>query len=278
MFGMKNDLVTFCSYEGAKRHYENTAPIRGRDKDYYGVPLARDRRSHQSYYLLKRGKLYQACLYRTPIVTYMESGEVEVDVTYNSQLTNTFASRYAPRGVYFSTCRSRLTLGICGTGGQEFYIDGNVWLTPTKNGTFLVSKVYPGVYENLRSKSEAYQMRKPYADTLKIVETMLSIGLDRKQAFELLEDQGLGAYFSPQHLFDLLIAKREEVAAKVAAFCQLYTFQSEPKKQVDHFKRSFYEYLYRKADMYEDTEAPYGVVNARTKPQFDLPMTVETKY
>lgn len=278
MFGMKNDLVTFRNYAAAQRHFENTAPIRGRDKDYDGVPLAQDRRAHRSYYLLRRGNLYQAYLHRTPVVTYMKSGEIEVDVSYNSQLTNNFANRYVPMGVYFSTCRGRLTVGLSGTGGQEFYIDGNVRLTPTENGKFDVSKVYLGVYENLRSKSEAYQMRKPYADTLKIVETMLSIGLDHNQAHELLEDQDLGVYFSPQHLFDSLISKREEAAPQVAAFCRLYTFQSEPKKQVEHFKSSFYEYLYRKADMYEDIEAPCGVVNARTKPQFDLPMTVETQY
>ena len=283
MFGMKNDLVTFRNYEAAKRHFENTAPIRGRDKDYHGVPLAQDRRVHHKYYLLKRGNLYQACLHRTPVVTYMETGDVEVDVSYNSQLTNTFANRYVPMGVYFSTCRGRLTVVLSGTGGQEFYIDGNVWLTPTENGKFDVSKVYPGVYENLRSKSEAYQIRKPYADTFKIVETMLTIGLDHKQAHELLDGQDEVNIFSaflhsPQHLFDSLISKREEVAPQVAAFCRLYTFQSEPKKQVEHFKSSFYEYLYRKADLYEDIEAPCGVVNARTKPQFDLPMTVQTQY
>ena len=92
-------LPCLRDYQAADHFYRRTETIRGKVKDYYGVPLRKDRRNHEVMRLRKHANAFAARLYATDVVVWHDDDTISVDITYNSQTTRRFAAPLLPYGI-----------------------------------------------------------------------------------------------------------------------------------------------------------------------------------
>jgi len=126
-------LVAIRSFAAAEAHFNNTAPIRGYDKDAEGVPLRRDRKNWRSMRLMKRPYGYAARLYHTDVVQWHADGTMRVDASYSSRSTNVFATLYLPYDMFVSSMYGKSVLR-CAQGVFPL-VYGEIRLTLCKDDT-----------------------------------------------------------------------------------------------------------------------------------------------
>ena len=194
------DYLRIDSYASAKKAFDCTAAIRGRDKDHDGVPVERNRRAHSTKYLKRRrdrdGKVsYQLWLYSTSVVEYFEDGLVKLDLSYRSMSTAGFATELSPRGVAVSLSRGDMVLYCAGIG--DFIVDGQVLLTPTESGLYAPIGAFQRYVDrlNLSRAAQTRKLARPMLDYLHTIAAMTPISPGAAKA---LEDGG-GVTFSPEH-------------------------------------------------------------------------------
>ena len=115
MWGTSSNYESITSYDGAKRTFENTKPVRGTDIR----PLDTTKRSSTpKSQIIKDGDRYIVRLYRTNIVTYYPNGDVLLNNGgYDSQSTAAAISCMSPFSCWLNLSR----LVVCnryGPGGK----------------------------------------------------------------------------------------------------------------------------------------------------------------
>lgn len=86
MFGSATSIPSLRNYDAALAYWTKTAPIRGRG-DTNKRPLRYDRRANDTYTIRMEGDDVVVRLYNTDIATYYKDGRIQVDYSYNSNLT-----------------------------------------------------------------------------------------------------------------------------------------------------------------------------------------------
>jgi hypothetical protein len=92
MFGRVTSIPTMGSYEYALKKFNSTTPIRGRNT----IPLG-ERRSHDRYYMEKRGESIWCYYHRTPVLKIHPGNIYEIDVEgWHTQTTARVLHRLLP--------------------------------------------------------------------------------------------------------------------------------------------------------------------------------------
>lgn len=246
------DYLRIRSFSDAKIAFEDTAPIRGKDKDYDGVPLERSRRAHNTKYLVRRinadGTVsFRLYLYSTPVVSYHEDGRVVLDLSYPSVSTAGFAYELTPPGISVALERGDMVVRCRGTG--SFIANDTITLRQDDKGNYAPVNVPQRFYDKL-NLSRAAQTRKrirPLLDYLHTIKAMCPISGD---AYAAMRD-------SARPAFDM--ENTDHFPAIAASLMRRYSYKLEYAMPSD-WRSLILNLAYKQYGAYDKTPVPYGSV------------------
>lgn len=115
-------LPTLTSYAACATYFRRTDKPRGNSWGDLERPLDSPRQYHKR--ITDLGDAFALYLYKTPLVTYIENGEVEV-ILHASQSSRSFLSCFLPRGINYYNHGDRLLLQVNTPEGCKYLQAGS---------------------------------------------------------------------------------------------------------------------------------------------------------
>jgi len=293
-FGISTrDTLAIRSFAQAEHLFNTTKEIRGQNKYAVGVPLQYSRRDWRHKALVKiNDDAYAAKLYATNVVTWYRDGRIEVDLSYGSQSTNTFANYFlwssgiTPR-VYSEkrvvsglgrdlshTLRTRI-LERDGSLNDwlHFAVDGR-FVTFTKSDDGIHVSPLATAYKHYVDKSKASGVRKQFAPMMDYLKMFEAYQMDTYEEVldEWAREQKLrSAYAARSKILDAVIDDPDDDslwAVLAAAFHEhSYGWSADGGYGqrlrfggVKAIKAAIYPTAYTRAGIYEAKPLPFGTL------------------
>jgi hypothetical protein len=292
-FGISTrDTLVIRSFAQAEYLFSKVKEIRSTNKFTVGVPLQHNRRDWRHKALVRiDNNTYAAKLYDTNVVTWHRDGRIDVDMTYRSQSTNTFANYFlwSSIGNLSISSEKRVVTGhadafsqpmrlrVLEDGGKltdwcHFAVDGRVvTFTKSEDGTHV--SPLATAYKNYVDKSKATELRKKYAPMMEYLKMFEAYQMDTFEEVldEWAREQKLGsAYAARSKIIDAVIADPDNDTlwgVLAAAFHDnSYGWNNGSYGHrlrfggVKAIKNTIYPAAYRRAGIYEAKPLPFGTL------------------
>lgn len=184
------------SYEQAEAVYKGTNAIRGRVKEFSGVPLRSDRRNGAYMRVIKTDAGYACRLYNTNVVLYRHDGAIDLDLTYESLSTRIFADTLSPFAIHISALRGK---SLVHDKDGAYYAGRNIITLvktdkdgPTGSGWRVARSTIPAAGYPILNRKRAADARKRLAPFLAYLHTMRSVGAITQDAWKEMRDSAEG--------------------------------------------------------------------------------------
>jgi len=292
-FGISTrDTLAIRSFAQAENLFSKVKEIRGTNKFTVGVPLQHNRRDWRHKALVKiDDNTYAAKLYDTNVVTWHRDGSIDVDMSYGSQSTNTFANYFLWKSIGNISISSEkrvvtghtdafshpMRLRVLEDGGQltdwcHFAVDGRV-VTLTKSGDGTHVTPLATAYKQYVDKSAASDVRKKFAPMLQYLKMFEAYQMEGYEEVvkEWAREQNLHAtYAARSKIIDAVIADPDDDSlwAVLAAVLHENSYGWDNGSYghrvrfagVKAIKGIIYPAAYTRAGIYEAKPLPFGTL------------------
>jgi len=290
-FGISTrDTLAIRSFAQAENLFSKVKEIRGTNKFTVGVPLQHNRRDWRHKALVKiDDNTYAAKLYDTNVVTWHRDGSIDVDMSYGSQSTNTFANYFLWKSIGNISISSEkrvvtghtdafshpMRLRVLEDGGQltdwcHFAVDGHV-VTLTKSGDGTHVTPLTTAYKHYVDKSAASDVRKKFAPMLQYLKMFEAYQMEGYEEVikEWAREQNLHTtHAAHSKIIDAVIADPDDDslwAVLAASFHEnRYSWVNGSNSVrfggVKAIKEAIYPAAYTRAGIYEAKPLPFGTL------------------
>ena len=290
-FGISTrDTLAIRSFAQAEHLFSKVKEIRGTNKFTVGVPLQHNRRDWRHKALVKiDDNTYAAKLYDTNVVTWHRDGSIDVDMSYGSQSTNTFANYFLWKSIGNISISSEkrvvtghtdafshpMRLRVLEDGGQltdwcHFAVDGRV-VTLTKSGDGTHVTPLTTAYKQYVDKSAASDVRKKFAPMLQYLKMFEAYQMEGYEEVikEWAREQNLHTtHAAHSKIIDAVIADPDDDslwAVLAASFHEnRYSWVNGSNSVrfggVKAIKEAIYPAAYTRAGIYEAKPLPFGTL------------------